>query len=342
MRADEELGAAEAARLRHLENEERIRPALAVFGAFVVLSLVAGIFIFPLPRLAAAAAITVMFAGSIVLTQRLVRRSPHPERWLLTEQTIGVAALCAVLLLTEGLHGPAAPLMAVAAALAGARFRGATLAGVLAVDIGAMLTAAAIGGMSDLSTLYVWMAVLTFIPALAHVLANSERTARAEAVLDPLTGLLNRKALERRAEELEGQACLTGSPVAVIALDLDGFKQINDRLGHDAGDAVLREIAYAMRKSLRGFDLLYRVGGDEFLVLLPGGEEDDAARIAEELRAAVEELGGDCADVTLSLGIATARGTAVDVHRLRADADRAMYTAKSAGRNRVAAGPIAA
>lgn len=342
MRADEELGAAEAARLRHLENEERIRPALAVFGVFVVLSLVAGIFVFPLGRLAAACAITIMFAGSIVVTQRLVRRSPHPERWLMTEQTIGVAGLCAVLILADGLKGPAAPLMAVAVALAGARFRGVALFVVLAVDIAAMLTAAVLGGMSDLSTLYVWLAVLTFVPALAHVLANSERTARAEAVLDPLTGLLNRKALERRAEELEGQAGLTGSPVAVVAVDLDGFKQVNDRLGHDAGDAVLREVAYAMRKGLRGFDLLYRVGGDEFLVLLPGGEAEDATRIAEELRAAVEELDGDCADVTLSLGIASARGTDVDVRRLRAEADRALYTAKSAGRNRVAAGPIAA
>lgn len=310
-----------------------------------MLAIIAAFAVVPARQVVITMAITACFGCVVLVTQSGLRRSQHPERWLIAEQSVGVVALSAVLALTNGLASPAVGAMALAIALAGARFRGTTLVAVATTNVALMLGACIVADPSaiadDMASIYTWIATLTGIAALTTILANSERTARRDAVLDPLTGLLNRKALARRIEELEPQARLTGSPVAVLAIDLDGFKQVNDRLGHDAGDAVLREVAYAMRKTLRGFDLLYRTGGDEFLVLLPGGNERDARRLAEDLRIAVERLDGDCAGVTLSLGIAAATGAEVRVAEMQAAADRALYAAKGAGRNRVS-GAVAA
>jgi diguanylate cyclase (GGDEF)-like protein len=120
----------------------------------------------------------------------------------------------------------------------------------------------------------------------------------------------------------------------VVAADVDYFKAINDEHGHAAGDLVLREIADAMRKSLRTFELLYRIGGEEFLLLLPGASGDDAARVAETLRKAVEAVYPLGVLLTCSFGVATARDN-VDAKALTEQADAALYRAKRGGRNRV-------
>jgi diguanylate cyclase (GGDEF)-like protein len=106
-------------------------------------------------------------------------------------------------------------------------------------------------------------------------------------VLDPLTGLLNRASLDSREVEIEQQARLTGGSVSLVLVDVDGFKRINDTYGHERGDAVLRDTAYEIRKSLRSFELVYRIGGEEFLVMLPGVDLTDAVQIAERLRGSV-------------------------------------------------------
>lgn len=106
-----------------------------------------------------------------------------------------------------------------------------------------------------------------------HALMAVEVNLRHDRVLDPLTGLLNRTTLERRFGELRAQAVVAREPVAMLLIDLDHFKRINDTGGHDAGDAVLREVAYELRRSLRAFEAAYRLGGEEFLVLLPGLDE---------------------------------------------------------------------
>ena len=93
---------------------------------------------------------------------------------------------------------------------------------------------------------------------------RSDVDHRTEAVIDGLTGMLNRRALDQRLHELTAQARITGQPIAVIAGDIDHFKRVNDEHGHAAGDAVLVEVAYRLRKALRAFDLAYRVGGEEF------------------------------------------------------------------------------
>lgn len=330
---------AEATRLRHVENEARLRPILGVLAVFGAFAAAAALFVLPLETVAIAACAAVALALVSAWTQRRLRRSQHPTRWLVAEHLAGTTALAGLLALTGGLQSPLVGLMALTTVMAGARFAGRTLWAAAAASGVLMLGGCLVADPSMLAdeapSVYLWIATLVGVTGIATILAHSERTARADAVLDVLTGLLNRKALSRRAEELESQARVTGLPVSVVACDLDGFKTINDSAGHDAGDAVLRDVAYAMRKALRGFDLIYRVGGDEFIVLLPGAKAREATELAERLRAAVEELDGPAATVTLSLGVATQRGDAFSFDEVTTEADRALYRAKGEGRNRV-------
>jgi diguanylate cyclase (GGDEF)-like protein len=147
--------------------------------------------------------------------------------------------------------------------------------------------------------------------------------------------MLNRRALDQRLYELGAQAEVTGQPVAVIAADIDHFKRVNDEHGHATGDAVLVEVAYRLRKALRAFDLANRVGGEEFLVVLPGAELDAAAALAEELRAAVAAEPAAGVRVTMSFGVANSTGPALKREPLLDAADAALYEAKASGRDRV-------
>lgn len=159
---------------------------------------------------------------------------------------------------------------------------------------------------------------------------------RSAAVVDQLTGMLNRAALTARANELAHQSRLTGERVGVIVVDLDHFKRINDQHGHAVGDRVLQEVAYRMRTQLRAFDLAYRLGGEEFIVLLPGADEADARRIADELWSAIRCTPVSGLPVTASLGVAVSPPG--EVFRFETTfhvADEALYAAKTAGRDRV-------
>jgi diguanylate cyclase (GGDEF)-like protein len=173
------------------------------------------------------------------------------------------------------------------------------------------------------------------IALVGSALMRSEVEHRADAIVDPLTQMLNRKALAARGRELELQSEVSGRPVGVVLGDLDHFKAINDREGHQVGDAVLREIAYRWRMTLRAYDLAYRLGGEEFIVLMPGATEAEATGLAEQLRAAVghEPIAGQ--PVTMSFGVAVsgAGGFTLDAQYARADA--ALYAAKDLGRDRV-------
>jgi diguanylate cyclase (GGDEF)-like protein len=179
------------------------------------------------------------------------------------------------------------------------------------------------------------------VASLSTALMQSDVQHRGESVIDPLTGMLNRKALMNRVAELGPQSEVTGEPVGLILGDLDHFKQVNDSKGHAAGDAALTDIAYLLRKKLRAFDLAYRVGGEEFLVLLPGADTEESAEMAEQLRRVVAITPvGDGNRLTISFGVsASARGEGFDYQRVFAAADEALYEAKSEGRNRVCERP---
>ena len=165
--------------------------------------------------------------------------------------------------------------------------------------------------------------------------ADLRRLAR----IDPLTGALNRLALEEEARRLFGRA---GAPsgLAVLMLDADHFKAINDRHGHAGGDRVLAALAHGVGARLRPGDVLGRVGGEEFLVLLPHTDLATATALAEELRAHVASqplgLDGLAQAITVSIGVAVRDATDGDADALIRRADHSLYEAKRAGRNRIA------
>src|SRR4051794_8578280 len=179
------------------------------------------------------------------------------------------------------------------------------------------------------------------IALVGSALMRSEVEHRADAIVDPLTQMLNRKALAARGRELALQSEISGRPVGVVLGDLDHFKAINDREGHQVGDAVLREIAYRWRTTLRAYDLAYRLGGEEFVILLPGATEAEARGLAEKLRAAVRDAPIAGQHVTMSFGVAVSGPGGFDLDAHYARADEALYEAKRTGRDRVvvSAGP---
>lgn len=171
------------------------------------------------------------------------------------------------------------------------------------------------------------------------VLANLRNLAIAEsrAATDALTGLPNSRSCRDNLKRMVAHAGRTVAPLTAVMLDLDRFKQINDRYGHGAGDDVLAGVGEAIRSTLRGSDFGGRFGGEEFLLLLPSTDQHGALEVSEKLRAAIAQLEFQQPDlhVSASFGIATYPLDALDADSLLRMSDRALYVAKSKGRNRV-------
>ena len=147
---------------------------------------------------------------------------------------------------------------------------------------------------------------------------------------DPMTGLFNRRAMQQMLDEYEAER----QPLTVIALDIDHFKAINDRFGHDVGDAVIVSLATLMQQDLRSDAALCRSGGEEFLLLLPGVSLAQAQKIAERLRTRVASHDMEVAGhITISLGVAHWGADATSIAAVLKEADKALYDAKSQGRN---------
>jgi len=178
------------------------------------------------------------------------------------------------------------------------------------------------------------------IAQAAPVLANLRTLAIAElrAATDALTGLPNKRAVQDTVKRMVAHAIRTSDPLAAISFDLDHFKEINDRFGHGHGDEVLAAIGSVVRATLRESDFAGRCGGEEFICLLPSTTAQGAAAVAEKLRAAVSEIfvTGVERRITISAGIAGLPEHARDAHSLERAADRALYVAKTSGRDRVA------
>jgi diguanylate cyclase (GGDEF)-like protein len=173
----------------------------------------------------------------------------------------------------------------------------------------------------------------------APVLANLRNLAVAEirAATDGLTGLPNKRAVTDALKRTFAQALMTKAPLALLLLDLDHFKQINDQRGHPVGDEVLANVGATLRSALRSRDFAGRNGGEEFAVLLPDTEVGAALEIAERIRAAIAEitLPGSDVLVTASVGVSGFPDHAGTLERLERLADAALYVAKRRGRNRV-------
>jgi diguanylate cyclase (GGDEF)-like protein len=190
--------------------------------------------------------------------------------------------------------------------------------------------------------------LMTFLCMLGagfgFVLASFERVARRMQELathDALTGCMNRATADSLLEHELARCHRDRLPLALLLMDLDHFKRVNDRHGHAAGDQVLAEFAQAVRARLRASDVFARYGGEEFGVLLPATDHDGALRVAEQLRAAVAVMrtglpSGETLAVTVSIGVAVAPILhRIAGHALYAEADQALYRAKDAGRDRV-------
>jgi len=171
---------------------------------------------------------------------------------------------------------------------------------------------------------------------------SSNRSLTEATVRDALTGLLNRRGFDERFQEALADARMMRAPIALLALDLDNFKNYNDHFGHVAGDAALRAVAQAISGvTTRTRDVACRVGGEEFAIVLPFTEESGAMTVAERVRAAVLQLRlahapeAAFAILSISIGLAVSDGT-IDGTELYHRADQALYRAKRLGRNRIA------
>lgn len=167
---------------------------------------------------------------------------------------------------------------------------------------------------------------------------HSALVHKTAAMTDHLTGLFNRRGFLEAADKLIASQRKLGQPVCMMMFDLDHFKRINDRFGHEAGDEALQAFAATASTSMRLHDIVGRLGGEEFAAILPGGT-DTAEMVAERVRAAFEMRGVDIAghamNATVSIGIAESIADVAHVSTLLARADRALYAAKKSGRNRV-------
>jgi diguanylate cyclase (GGDEF)-like protein len=281
----------------------------------------------------------VLSTVNLVTLDLRMRRSAHPE-WVAGRSLLFTELIIAVAVATTGGAGsPLVPWLIIPIGLAAARFRARVVVigtAIVALTLVAVVAIADPSGFVDHNaTIVATLALLGNIAAISAALQGAELQHRGEAVLDPLTGLLNRKALRVRFDEIAAQARLQNAPVCVIECDLDSFKAVNDAYGHERGDAVLRDVTYEMRKVLRSFELMYRLGGEEFLVVLPGADAAEGADVAERLRQSVETALPGGLNVTVSAGVAAARGADVGYDALFGAADAALYRAKGAGRNRV-------
>jgi diguanylate cyclase (GGDEF)-like protein len=160
-----------------------------------------------------------------------------------------------------------------------------------------------------------------------------------QAQTDALTGLANRRALDERLDDEVDHARRLGTSAGLVIADLDSFKSINDRYGHQTGDAVLRAVARIFTEAVRELDLIGRFGGEEIAVVLPGAQLGGARRLAERIRKSVEELRVETADGEL-VGVTASFGAACfpthgSVEALVAAADASLYEAKRSGKNRV-------
>jgi diguanylate cyclase (GGDEF)-like protein len=324
-------------RERLLDMERRLTPARAALYGSLAVAFAAGI-----PWIGAW--VLAPLACSVLVYQLLRPRlasSERPEYVVAATLVVSQALIGMGIALTGGPRSPAITILLLPVVTLPARFTtrgvGAGVAATVVVLLASTIPVDPTAFADDPTYVLVALAATVGLAAFSVTLMRSEVEQRADAVLDPLTGLLNRKALTTRFAEIAEQAAQAGGSVCLVACDLDHFKQVNDQHGHEQGDAVLKAAAYVLRKNVRSFELAYRLGGEEFLVVLPGATLDDGIAVAERIRAALEDERPSGLRITGSLGVAAAYGADVSFDALFQRADAALYRAKHEGRNRVVA-----
>lgn len=324
-----------ADRVRAVDMEERLRPFRRL--SFVVLAvalLLSGHWVGWWTLIPLAMAVV-----GFQLVDRQLATAPQPEYTIASAWLISELAIAASIALTGGPKSPALAWLVIPLVTLPARFNSRVVAvGSGLVLILLLLTTFSVDApyiLDHPQSIITPIALLIAVALLSSALMKSDLEHRSSSVIDALTGMLNRNALQTRVAELVQQAAILREPVALIVGDLDHFKAINDGHGHAAGDVVLKDVAYRMRKALRAYDLAYRLGGEEFLIVLPGADAAQAAEVAESLRAAI--AGDPVAGllVTISFGVSASEPGEFEYDDVFAEADLALYRSKQEGRNRV-------
>jgi len=340
MQRPELLAAArkEARRERLLDMEQRVRRYRAACFAILALALAsAG----PAIGWLWLAPLAAGFVGFVV-ADRFMQSSERPWLWVAAAWGALPLLLGGAVIATGGPTSPVLMWFALPAVTLGARFDpwgmvvGTTY--LLLVFLISTVAVDPASASAHSQALVATVALVLSTVILSGALVESDRAHRRRSTLDPLTGLFNRNALEQRLAELDGAPCdgrKGGHSHALLLCDLDHFKRVNDELGHAAGDVVLQDVAYTMRAVLRAGDSIYRIGGEEILVVLPGASEVDAVAIAERLRQAVRKRRPAGVGVTISIGAAVTKPDTVNTDDLVARADAALYSAKANGRDAV-------
>jgi diguanylate cyclase (GGDEF)-like protein len=334
------LCADDAERQRMLDMDVRLAPVrVRALGVLALASLGMS------PWLGLWTLVPIVFAAlGFAVARRLSDRTDRPEYVLFGSWAFSELVIAATVVLA-GLDSGLLAWLAIPVVTLSARF---STHGVFAGVAFALALCLAVAFGTDAASVLEYpgpvigpAALVIAVGILSTALMRSDFEHRGEAVIDQLTGMLNRNALMRRAFELEQQSQLTGEPVGIVIGDLDNFKRVNDTFGHAVGDAVLTQVSYAIRKRLRAFDLAYRLGGEEFLILIPGADAAHATEIAELVREGIASQEYEGCAITITLGVsATKVGEAFEYERQFELADRALYEAKRAGRNRVGAGVV--
>jgi diguanylate cyclase (GGDEF)-like protein len=326
----------DAARAHMLDLLHRIRGMrMAVYGIVLLALIAAGPSYGWLP-------IAPPFLGAVMMAVVIDRSAGQrrPEFAIGAAIVISLVGNAAGFLLCHGTPYVALPMLAVPVFAWSPMFPARGVAVAAALDAILIVAAAVvIGGhetFSDPAIVGAPLALLAAVALIGSVLGRSAIDYRGAAVVDQLTGMLNRQALESRIAVVTQQSMHAREPVALLVGDIDHFKQINDHAGHHTGDIVLREIAYRIRKHLRAFEAAYRVGGEEFVVLLTGLRAQEAGEIAERLRQGISARSIEGLAVTMSVGVAaSAEEEPFDYPRVFERADACLYEAKRNGRDRV-------
>jgi diguanylate cyclase (GGDEF)-like protein len=327
------LCATHADRERVLDMEQRLKPLRACsFAVLAVALVICGPWVGWWTLIPLAVATVTFF-----LTSRGLQTSARPEyrlavAWLSSELTIAASVA-----LTGGPRSPALAWLVLPVITLAARFNVRGVITGSSVAAGLILASSFGVDPSDVIAapqhVVFALALLGAVALLSLALMQSDLQHRTASVIDPLTSMLNRNALRVRVDELRAQARIVQQPIGLIIGDLDHFKAVNDTHGHATGDAVLRDVAYSLRKRLRAFDLAYRLGGEEFLILLPGASAQEAATLAEDLRRVIHATRHGNQYVTMSFGVSASEPARFDYDEAFEAADQALYAAKSAGRN---------
>lgn len=278
----------------------------------------------------------------IVVVARIAHRWRHPEYAYAQSFFMIAAVSVAAAAITGGPQSPLLPMIVFPVSLLASRFRREVVYVGLAIALVLLAIPTIVlhpqATIADPEAVVITLILVVMAAMITLAFARVEERLREQTHVDPLTGLANRLALDLHYDELVDHSRMSGIPFAVMVLDLDYFKAVNDTHGHDVGDEVLRIVAEVLTGHRREVDVVVRLGGEEFAMVLPDTTAQAAEHVAERQRQAIAERCPAGVPVTVSVGVADSGHPAVawkDVYRR---ADDALLAAKRAGRNRVVRG----